>query len=400
MKPRTGRNPESGYALLLIFAMAAIVAITLYSEVPRVAFEAQRDKEQLLVDRGQQYSRAIALFVHKFQRFPATMDELENTNGQRFLRKRYTDPMTGKADWRILHAGPGGVITDSIMNAKKTDGQSPDDGFITRLNLFGNTPSGNAEGVNLATRQRPSDQSGAAGAIGVGNPGAEPAALSPASNGPIPGYSGPVMVLPDGRIVPANTSGTAPQPVGASGGQQGVPPFPGAPPGAQLPNGVAIQQNGQNMPPGMQGPPNAAAGLINQILTTPRPGGINGLPGGPQTVGGAIGGGPQTAGPQNGGPLTAAPQNFGTQTAAPQQNVIGAGIAGVASKKEQEGIKIVNDHTKYNEWEFIYDIAKDPTRQGQNGAPGGTGPGGRGPGPQPPQGMPGIPTPSPTGRGR
>ena len=63
-----------------------------------------------------------------------------------------------------------------------------------------------------------------------------------------------------------------------------------------------------------------------------------------------------------------------------QQNVIGAGIAGVASKKEAESIKTVNDHTKYNEWEFVYDITKDPTRQqgaaGAQGASGGPGRGG------------------------
>jgi len=57
-------NPESGYALLMILAMAAVVAITLYTQLPKVAFEAQRDKEQRLIDRGEQYSRAIQLFVH------------------------------------------------------------------------------------------------------------------------------------------------------------------------------------------------------------------------------------------------------------------------------------------------------------------------------------------------
>src|ERR1700743_3073480 len=132
---RRKRNQESGYALLLICAMAAILAITLYKEVPRVAFEAQRDKEQLLVDRGQEYQRAVALFVHKYNRFPNSMDELENTNRERYLRRKFVDPMTGKADWRILHAGPGGVITDSITAAKKTDTSSP--GLIGVMTMFG-----------------------------------------------------------------------------------------------------------------------------------------------------------------------------------------------------------------------------------------------------------------------
>ena len=107
------RRQESGFALLFIFAMAATVAIMLYMELPRVAFEAQRDKEQLLIDRGEQYSRAVTLFVRKFNRFPADFDALQNTQNLRFLRHKYIDPMTGKDDWRIIHVGPGGVFTDN-----------------------------------------------------------------------------------------------------------------------------------------------------------------------------------------------------------------------------------------------------------------------------------------------
>src|SRR5947209_18361847 len=95
------RKSEAGYALLLVYAMAATVAIMLYMQLPRVAFEAQRDKEQLLVDRGEQYSRAIQLYVRKFNRFPPDMAALENTQNIRFLRRQYIDPLTGKNEWRL-----------------------------------------------------------------------------------------------------------------------------------------------------------------------------------------------------------------------------------------------------------------------------------------------------------
>ena len=36
----------------------------------------------------------------------------------------------------------------------------------------------------------------------------------------------------------------------------------------------------------------------------------------------------------------------------------GIGIAGVASKSEYRGIKIYNDHRKYKEWEFVFDMSK------------------------------------------
>jgi hypothetical protein len=77
---------------------------------------------------------------------------------------------------------------------------------------------------------------------------------------------------------------------------------------------------------GAQG--NQAANMIQQLLTTPR------QP--PSSVG-----------------------NFTTGNT--------GGIAGVASTAEGKGIHVVNDHTKYKEWEFIYDLKKDPTVIGAGG---------------------------------
>jgi hypothetical protein len=37
----------------------------------------------------------------------------------------------------------------------------------------------------------------------------------------------------------------------------------------------------------------------------------------------------------------------------------GSGIAGVASNAEGQGIHIINDHNKYKEWEFVYDLKND-----------------------------------------
>ena len=46
---------ESGFAMLLVFLMAASIAIMLYMQLPRAAFEAQRAKEEMLQERGEQY---------------------------------------------------------------------------------------------------------------------------------------------------------------------------------------------------------------------------------------------------------------------------------------------------------------------------------------------------------
>jgi hypothetical protein len=369
------RNPESGYALLLVFAMAATVAIMLYSQLPRVAFEAQRDKEQLLIDRGEQYTRAVQLFVRKYNRFPTDIQALENTQNIRFLRKQYVDPLTGKNEWRLIHVGPGGVFTDSLTHQAKKKDQNAPQTFITELQQIGGNTVNPNEGVNLATRRRPSDQPGAPGDPNSAGPdgGSQPAQGSQPGAPPI---SGPVMVLPDGRIVAASTSGQPPTT------QQGTPNQPGnqpAPPGGiglQSGFGQPGQQGQPNLPPGFQSQPNVpsggAANLINQILTTPRP---QPGQGGDLTNTGFAGLGAQGAGTSNTG--TPLGQGLGGST-------IGGGIAGVASKIEREGIKKYNDRTAYNEWEFVYDMTKDPARTGgqqqpqqqqqPGGAPGGIAP--------------------------
>src|SRR5215471_18032404 len=118
--PRRGRRrKDSGFAVLLIFLMAAVIAITLYMEIPRVAFETQRQKEQLLIERGEEYKRAIYLFQKANPgRWPAKIEELESFNNKRFLRKRFVDPMTGKDEWRLVHI-QNGILTDSHANKQK-----------------------------------------------------------------------------------------------------------------------------------------------------------------------------------------------------------------------------------------------------------------------------------------
>ena len=81
---RAPRTDERGFALLIVFLFAAAVAFTLYQQLPRAAFESARDKEQLLMDRANQYKRAIQVFYAVNKRFPARIEDLEKTNEKRF----------------------------------------------------------------------------------------------------------------------------------------------------------------------------------------------------------------------------------------------------------------------------------------------------------------------------
>ncbi|MCP5118549.1 MAG: hypothetical protein GY953_47660, partial [bacterium] len=136
------KRTEGGYALLLVFAMAAAVSIMLYMEMPRLVFESQRIKERDLIDRGEEYSRAIQLYVRKFKKYPASLDDLEKADNIRFLRRRYPDPMTGSDEWRLIHIDNAGNYTDSLIHKPPSmdeDKEESQNTFISEGAAFGST---------------------------------------------------------------------------------------------------------------------------------------------------------------------------------------------------------------------------------------------------------------------
>jgi len=98
------RRSERGYILLMLMLFVALLAIAAGALAPSIAFRARRDREEEMIHRGVQYSRALRRFVKKTGHYPTRLEELENTNNIRFLRKRYKDPITGK-DFKLLHVG-------------------------------------------------------------------------------------------------------------------------------------------------------------------------------------------------------------------------------------------------------------------------------------------------------
>ena len=102
-KPLQPEDHESGFMLLAVVVMVALVLIALSVAAPIIAKDLRRDKEVESEHRAQQYVRAIRLYYAKTKAYPPSMEALEKTNNIRFLRQKYTDPLTGKADWRIIH---------------------------------------------------------------------------------------------------------------------------------------------------------------------------------------------------------------------------------------------------------------------------------------------------------
>jgi type II secretory pathway pseudopilin PulG len=115
-----GRISDGGFALLIVMMLAVILLISLTAALPSVYTEGQREKEEELIFRGNQYARAIALFRRQFRRYPTSVKELLKTNGIRFLRHEYPDPMTAKGKWRFIHADANGTPLDSSTLARPT----------------------------------------------------------------------------------------------------------------------------------------------------------------------------------------------------------------------------------------------------------------------------------------
>ena len=344
MSVRHRQEGEAGFAMLVVFLLAAFIAIGLYMELPRVVFESQRNREQTLIDHGEQYRRAIQLYYRRYSRYPPDVKALENTDNRRFLRQRFKDPMTGKDEWRLIHSIGPGVFPDSLVY--KAPGQKEKSEESTTTATTETAPS-------PWLQRRPSDVTMPFGS----NPSApvEPNLDNPPDPSTMPVETAsaeqppedqqqPVIVpgLVPGQVYPVQPeSAPGPQPVIAPGTtvQPGFPtgfPMPLGQPGAQ-PGQVAGMGQTQPAPgvpavPGMPvvpgqvpGAANPALDLIRRMLTTPNPRGLQGVPTAPTA----------------------------------QQQPTTPMLAGVASNLEADSIKVYNDRTKYNEWEFLYDPRLD-----------------------------------------
>jgi type II secretory pathway pseudopilin PulG len=124
----TRARREHGYIMLTLQLSIALLAIFAAAIVPTIAFDIKRDREEEMIHRGVQYSRAIRAYYKKFGRYPVKLEDLENTNSQRFLRKRYKDPLNCKeskcADFKLLHFGEV-QMTLSAMGGGVIPGATP-----------------------------------------------------------------------------------------------------------------------------------------------------------------------------------------------------------------------------------------------------------------------------------
>lgn len=410
-RPKQQRNARAGYVLVVLLVSSAIVLVTLTLAIPRMAIQSQRIKEETLMYRGKQYQRAIELYFREHNKYPQDLDDLEDTNGVRYLRRRYKDPLTGEDEWRIIHMGTDGRFKDSLIydqaEEKEADGseepsrdsQSSASGFG-----FGERPQtipGQPRRLPEQPRRLPGQprrlpeqpllpgQFQGGGRVRTARQSAAPDPTEQIRYNQ--GFEFPVGTQPDAQ-------GRQPQPSVGPDGQpvpqpsdyrtmlpsqipmyenQPPPPDPNAPFGQQEQTrsgrndadrrsggfGRSLQpsapigsqfQGGSGSPPGAatggapaafgaSGVGTSATNIIQRLLTTPRPGGLEELQGNQQIQGAAAAGGMVS---------------------------MQEGIAGVASTVEDFGVKTYGGRMMYNEWEFVYDYRKEAEAAGMNAAVG------------------------------
>ncbi|MGE0043388.1 MAG: hypothetical protein AB7H88_01610 [Vicinamibacterales bacterium] len=134
----------------------SVMAVLMAAALPVWTHAARREKETELVWRGEQYARALALFQRKFANsYPPTIDVLVE---QKFLRKKYKDPITGD-DFQPIYLTANQQVT---------------------------APTGSAQPGQIA---RPTSQPGQSTQTGMGGATGTTGGLGGAAAGPIVGVT-------------------------------------------------------------------------------------------------------------------------------------------------------------------------------------------------------------------
>ncbi|MGA2960759.1 MAG: hypothetical protein ABSD96_03745 [Candidatus Korobacteraceae bacterium] len=326
---RRGPRSEEGYILIIFLVVLTMMMIALTAAAPRIAQQIQRDREIEMIHRGEQYARAIKRFYKKFNRYPGRIEDLENTNTIRFLRKRYTDPITG-GPWRLVRFGEiqlgsaaSGIGTPAGQLGQTNTPQAGSQSGLFNMN-FGGTPG-----------QQQNPAAAAAGANAAAIPGG-----TTATGGATAGTGA------------VGTTGTT----DAASGTMGTT--------ASGTTGTTDSGTGTTGTTGQSG-----SGLFGQTGTSSFGQTGTGAPGQATGSSGSM---------------------FSSPAGSAQPGAGGGAIIGVASLSKNKGIHEFNKKPAYNDWLFIYDPAQDRGQLlrgpynpqafvGQVGAPAGTSPAGTSP---------------------
>lgn len=177
---------------MLVVFMVASMWIAATVATANVITEGKRQKEDEMIWRGNQYARAIGLYYRRFNKFPTRVEDLTNqTNGVRFLRQAYKDPMNKEdGSWRFIYYAPPGMLIGSNLQTTLMQGAV---GGVGAAGAPGGAPLSGVLGQLQGSSQN---------TAGFGAPGTQGTQVTQSSDG-----------SPAGA---ASSSGSQPQPFGGT----------------------------------------------------------------------------------------------------------------------------------------------------------------------------------------
>jgi len=132
MGPKRRGRKTKGILLVGLLVAVAISSILLAVPIPSWQAQAQRDREEELIFRGEAYAEAIRRFQLKMGHLPVKLEDLHK-KPQQFIRRLYKDPVTKDEDgnwggeFGLVHASPTG---QPILPGQPTGGGLPGSGGL------------------------------------------------------------------------------------------------------------------------------------------------------------------------------------------------------------------------------------------------------------------------------
>jgi len=124
--PRSEIRNASGFTYVALLAAIVIIGISMGAAGKYWSFVMQRDKEEELLFRGEQYRLAIERYYRALpgrNAYPPSIEELLKDSrtpaGKRHLRQAYKDPITGEDFEIIRDQTKGNRITGVLSTSDK-----------------------------------------------------------------------------------------------------------------------------------------------------------------------------------------------------------------------------------------------------------------------------------------
>ncbi|MCR4287796.1 MAG: type II secretion system protein [Deltaproteobacteria bacterium] len=114
MNGRQGSYGKAGFTYLAVLFAITLMGFILSRTGVAHRSAAQMAKEEELIFRGLEIKRAIGAYHRENNRYPSRLKDLVKDPGfpytKRYLRRLYTDPFTGRADWEIIESPQTGIM--------------------------------------------------------------------------------------------------------------------------------------------------------------------------------------------------------------------------------------------------------------------------------------------------